>query len=272
MFVEKSPSQLLWIVHEASNAFDLVRFQQQCQLFFTEFLYHEFYLFSFLQTLDIYILMCKPFQYKEFCKRSHVLKLILKGSIFCMLIESEHLFTISSNLYFAFVYDTKTIFMAMYKQQQIQIWISYLVAVKFLIVKIVYFISVAKMVFSIRKSFDESSKLTSKTSSVSVKRRVSNFALIPVFINILFGIHEGLYHFSTIFVAVNMSQKNFRCSEIFIIRKDVVVCLTAINLTIGSIIYFIGYNALYAKLRENWCRSSRTEVHEADGEINENCP
>ena len=254
MFAEKSVFQHMLILHEATNAFDLVSFHHQLQTLFTAFLYHEFYLFSYLQTLDIYVLMCKPFQYKEFQKSSHLLKLIFKGSLFCMLIVSTYLIRIPIKLYLASVYDAKTIFRAMIRKMLISKWIVYIDEVKFLILKIVHFVSVAKMAYSIRKCFDESSKLVTKNSNHTLKRRVCNFALIPVLINILFGIHEGIRCFSNIFQAVKLPQKNFNCSEDFIIKRDVVVCLTAINLTIGSIVYFVGYNALYAKLR-GLCRS-----------------
>ena len=234
-----------------------VRFVRHWYEFVSYFIYHEYYLFSFLQSLDIYVMVCKPFQYEEFTEIANLLKIILKGSLLIFVLVSDCLVKILVDYFFSTMYEIKDLHRTRGQKYRIILSIECVNVANYIVLKVAYSVIIVRMALSVRRSLAESSKLTGQRSKHDMQRRLFRFTLIPVFLNLFFSFQEISSVIAKIYHAFNPTN-SLNCLPFILVTKKFVVCLTATNITFGTLVYFTGYLALFTNVRRTFSCGTKT--------------
>ena len=236
-FWRSSNSDYSDIVDNAQN----MRFGESLSDFFRDFFQWEYYFLSLLQSFDIYVLICKPFQYHDFAKYDHILKIVSMGTLSCFLLASDQVALTLISCIYSPISDPQNL----PKKIDISRWINVAHFGKQMMLKVGYTIAVVNMAKSVKQSLINSRNMANKNEKFYLHLRLFYFTLIPIFLNLLFATHEILSAMTAICIHNFCGKKlgNF-------IKSDLIACLTGANITTGTFVYFIGYFLLFSELRK----------------------
>ena len=238
------------ITYSILTARDIQNFGKSLSTFFLDFFRWEYYFLSLLQSLDVYVLICKPFRYNDFANNFKVLKMVSLGALACFIFSIDHIIVLLVNAFYLAENEREIL-----TKDDILRWLSYADIGKHVGLKVAYSVAVIKMALSIRKCLSDSSKLTDKSKSLNLHQRLFRFTLIPLSLNFLYATHEGLDIYNIICKYSDYVRKYKTFQPGMFIKPDIIACLTATNIFMGTLIYVIGYFSLFSELRKICSRS-----------------
>ena len=191
-----------------------------------------------MQSLDIYKLICFPFEYADFCNTRNFIKYLFMACCVSCLATIDHAAVVIINLYFKISSDP-TKFMVEIQRHEIIHSLRFLTIFKLALIKIVLLVANLKLVVAIRKSLNESVDISGRKKQSS--KRLLFFSLLPLCFNILFSIHELL--------AIVFSFKTYDGKEAFV-SDEVIMNLTIVVLTLQPLSYLAAYFYLFPGLRK----------------------
>ena len=150
------------------------------------FIDYMFYFLTLMQTIDVYILVCFPFNYANFEKKANKAKWLLGGTLICLLLQGDQLFLASYRVYQFLEGNVKMLHHMHSEEVMTPIMNNVFIihTVKFVVIKITYFTVVTRLAFSTRAGLRESARLSERPDNLP--QRIFYFALIPLFISALF--------------------------------------------------------------------------------------
>ena len=222
--------------------FDLSVILNKVSLFFSQYLFAQYYFFSLIQCMDVYIMVCKPFDHEEFSRKTHLCTLMSKGCLACLLYSSQHLIA----MVFPIVLPLKHSHTAFLVRMNIKWWMNVFHVVKLFLCKVIYTMVVISMAKTISTSLKESNELGNHQKNKTVHQRLYRFALIPIFLNFVFLPYEILKSFFSFYY---FEMKD--CSGSFFPMKVTVHIFHVITLSAASGISYAAYVFLFTNLRKS---------------------
>ena len=214
--------------------------------FIQTFFCHFYYFLSFMQTLDMNNMVCKPFDYKKFCKPRKIIQYLSVGVLACFASAMDDLIhlivsfvRISDDSFFHETGQFLTYF-------SIRDGIDTFSLVKMILLKMIYTGFIIKLSWDTKKALNESAKMAGESAKHSLYRRLFGFSLLPLCLNLLFIIPEAIAESKS--VKNDMIWINCQQNGIFE-RVDVKMGILASMVTCGSFSYIIAYVALYSNVR-----------------------
>ena len=197
-----------------------------------------------MNSVDLYMMICRPLKYDDFRETRNVVKMIAIGSGVCILINCEHVALILlDTLYSSNV--ANVILERFHLTEKIILGIHIFSAVKIIITKGIYSIAVIKISLMTRNGLRQSAKMSNNNKNKeNAHRRLFIFSLIPLFLSILFTANEVL------FVVKSILRTDNLCYPHWIFRHDVTFGISASFFTFGSLVYFGGYLILFPQIRQ----------------------
>ena len=207
---------------------------------FRYFANNMFYFLSLMQSLDIYVMVCKPMAYTDFVQKRNVMKNLFIGTVISFLLASEKIMDLLFTLYYQYGGYHHDRFL-LHKNMHFAIHLFILVA--FIIAKIIYSLAVVRLAFFTRAGLLESSRMSKKKGNLH--KKLFLFTLIPMILCMLFTVHEVLT------LANEIKPIN---SVIF--SEQVREGLSSFMLTVGSCAYYFIYLILFSQVRDVFmCKS-----------------
>merc|ERR1712074_174923 len=170
---------------------------------------------------------------------------------------SDCLVKILVDYFFSTMYEIKDLHRTRGQKYRIILCIECVNVANYIVLKVAYSVIIVRMALSIRRSLAESSKLTGQRCKYDMQRRLFRFTLIPVFLNLFFSFQETSSAFAKLYHAFN-STNSLNCLPFILVTKKFEVCLTATNITFGTLVYFTGYLALFTNVRRTFSCGTKT--------------
>ena len=236
------------------------RMASHAKHFFESFFNHLAFFLSFMQTIDVYKMVCEPFKYIEFARKEVVSKYIGMGICICIALNIEELIGVCVWAG-SWAYNTSddgfdgvAHFMEL-KNGVIFYILMYNVTKSFL-VRIVFAIVVSRLAFLVRKSLLETSQVGGELTDEkkALYSRLFYFCLIPLFLNFLFLIPEVLFAVSNIFV----SYRDDCFYPAFFRKKNVLMVVLQSSFALGSLTYYFAFIALFPAVRNTFLCTTRS--------------
>ena len=199
-----------------------------------------------MQSLDINVMICNPFDYAQFSKWRKVMKLFSLGALTCFMLGFDDLVPIIV----ALVRLNKRL-MAFDKEllssyQSILYKLDAFGLAKMILFKIIFTGVVAKLSWNTKKSLDESANMAGDKAKHALYRRLFVFSLLPLFLNLFFVIPEAISEGSS----YDLDNIRTDCKSIgFFERMDVKLCGQALLIPLGSLSYIVAYTTMYPNIR-----------------------
>ena len=203
--------------------------------YMTNCFYFKIYIYCLMQSLDIYKLICSPFEYADFSNTRNFMKCLFIACCVSCLAAIDHVAVI--NLYFSS--EPAKIIEELKSHQSILHSLRLFTIFKLALIKTLLLVANLKLVVAIRKSLNESVDISGRKKQSS--KRLLFFSLLPLCFNILFSIHELL--------AIVFSFKTYDGKEAFV-SDEVIMNLTIVVLTLQPLSYLAAYFYLFPGLRK----------------------
>ena len=234
--------------------YDLREIGDQISFFFSQYLFAQYYFFSLIQCMDVYVMVCKPFDYEEFSRRTHLCTLKLKGVLACLLYSSQYLIAMVLPILLSSEHSPH---IALLKRMDIKWWMHVFYVVKLLLCKLIYTMVVMSMAKMIKTSLKVSNELVNNQKNLTVHKRLYKFALIPVFLNFFFVPYESLNAFFSFYY---FGKKDCSDETLFSLKVTVQI-LHVFTLSAASGISYGAYVLLFSNLRkslrcDHWLKSN----------------
>ena len=209
--------------------------------FFQDFCYYEFYFLAWMHSWDMYEMICNPLKYADFCKKLHLIKVILSGTGVCALLACTNIVNMTIAIILLTFNDGLD--QSVLKYNNITDGINIFDIIKTVILKVVYSVVITRLSLSSKSGLDQSSKMASnQNDQKSIFKKFFYFSLMPIFINILFLIHE--------IPDATFSVFNESTCGSHLVRVDIRFCLTTSAVTIGLLSYLFSFLILFPKIRK----------------------
>ena len=249
VFSDEDDASLTELQFEHAS-FDHRSAAQAATTFISEYLHTQYYFFSLVQTLDVYVMICKPFDYKEFSGKKNLCVLMLKGCLACLLYASLKIVAIAS----PFIWSIKeTHYHRLFlKRMNVKWWISVVHVAKLVIGKLVYTVVIWVMAKSINKALKESAEMKNQ-SNQTIHKRLFRFALIPLFLNFCFLPYEAVTAYIPFY-----SHGKTDCAG----KSLVPILLGAqiaevASILVASMLSYAAYMVLFSNLRQSFFCKNR---------------
>ena len=231
---------------DAVNAKDMV-IHKKVISFFKSVFYLLYYFLSFMQSFDLYTMICNPFQYADLIEKNLIWKYLSWGCLLCLVLASDDLWIVAVAL--CWFQDTLMYMNEFEKFNEIADNIDKFTIGKMTLIKIVYAVAIVKMSWKTKNALEESSKMVGSKAKTKLHRRLFYFSLIPLFLNIVFSIPESfdLLH------QRRQTNMNLDCfTEGWHQRDDVKMILMGLALPMAIISYIVAYLIIFPKLRASF--------------------
>ena len=209
--------------------------------FFAEFANSEFYFASMMHSYDFFIMICHPFDYAEFQGRK-VWRLIFLGTLVCFVFSVEYLVCLIVNISCSdgLYYKKECIIWV----QDARVIIAIYTAIKTIILKIVYFVTIKKLASKTKKALDESAQMKPDHNQRDLHNKLYTFTLIPIFLNFLYLFHEVPF----LVVAIISCMMKVSAKISYILQ-----CVKGGMFTLGLVTYVGAFVTLFPKIKESLC-------------------
>ena len=232
------------LTEAVGRGFDMSVIGKTISIFFSQYFHAQYFFFSFIQSLDAYNMVCKPFNYKEFSCKIHLCVLMMKGCLVCLLYSSQHLISMVFPLAMSLKDFDRLAFI---RRMNIKWWMNVFDVVKILSCKVVFTVVVLLMAKKIKTNFKESDELVNNQRNKTVQKRLFRFALIPIFLCFIFLPYEGLNAFYSFFY---FGITN--CSYVSLFPMKVAVQIfRVVTMVAASFISYAAYVLLFSNLRKS---------------------
>ena len=204
-----------------------------------------YYFYSFMQSYDVYVMVCKPFDYAHFSESSAIMKYMLWGSAFCFLFACDSLVNLAIEIVFTvegtdlkgYTYRGLPVGGLHYDYDSLRVLFCLRIVgfVKLIILKLAYSVAVVRLACLTRKSLLESlqiSKLNRK-----LHQTLFYFTLIPLFLSVMFSVHE---------VMILFNRLNW-----VLLGDHIVIGVQSTVVAFGSLFHFFGYIIISPTIRKN---------------------
>ena len=190
------------------------------------------------------MMVCKPFDYKEFCKKEKLIKNLFIGAGFCLIASSDQLVELAFEIYYTAMDDEKDPSIGMilrFSHKNIHFGIDVFNFVKIMVTKMVFSVAVARLAWLTRSGLITSDR-TSKRNT-RMYNRLFYFSLIPLFLNVIFTVHEVLN------LLVPILDTENPLSTIPFPDESVIARIQVSVITFGSLTYCMAYLILFSNVR-----------------------
>ena len=204
------------------------------------FAYYNLYFMSLMQSVDVYKMICKPFDYNEFC-RGKLMKYISVGACMCLLASSDQIVSWYFGLAFMDLISNESL-QAAVAEQKAYFGLSVFDFLKTILIKILYSWAAIRLAWLSRAGMKESSKMSKRQSTICV--RIFYYSLIPLFLSLLFSVHE-------VFLLLKpfIGRRSYLEINIYFPKDDVITGIQVSVITFGSLLYCIGYVILFPNVK-----------------------
>ena len=214
---------------------------------FQSFFLNTQYFLSFMQSLDVYQMVCNPLLYAEFCTKSNVIKYLGVGVVVCFVLVLEDIIEmIASGV---IITDPKEL-MKMGPQMIEYINFVDILAkyrlVKFIVAKVIHSGVIIMLAAKTKAALNQSVEMTQDKKKSQLYKRLFIFTLIPLGINFWFLFPELLNVIWPLSTPLNKAAY-----RTFFLRKDVRAYIHASMTAIASFTYFVAFPLLFPKIKES---------------------
>ena len=221
-----------------SLSINQVRLLQCCLELAQTFSYHKFYFLSLLQSIDVYVMICEPFRYEEFCKK--LLKYLTIGAGLCLVTASEQMVTLFFELYYIALRNDRGLYVQIgyhRTHENFFVGLSVFSFVKAMLIKLAYSLVVVRLAWLTRAGLINSNRLLNRNSNLHV--RIFYFSLIPLFLSAISTVHEVL----ELYLGISKDENSLP-------GHHIITGIQASVIMIGTFFYCGGYLILFSNLRK----------------------
>ena len=206
--------------------------------FFMDLFHFEYYFLSLMQSMDIYVMVCKPLEYHTFCTKANLCKHLSIGFMMGALLAGDNMLLFTIHL----VFSKK--FMQNYGEFLFKLPFGFDVynVVKVILPKIIFSLMTSRMAFMTRERLIESAEFSQNQKVVVLQKRLFIFSLLPLFLNIL---NLGPETLDVMYDMVWNQCNGDSDSLIFQIR----ICLNVLVFALNNFVYLMGYFVLFPNVR-----------------------
>ena len=217
---------------------------------------YQFYLTSLMQSMDVYKMVCSPFDYKEYSSMKNLIKQILVGTMVCLALCLD---TVARGFLLpAVIHGGHG---GQSKAGSIAKGIAVVEVVKTVSFKILYSIAICRLAYMTKKGLSQSFEISQDAKRKRKHQRIFYFTLIPFFLNLVFVGQEVMdWDFQTLgkivtqdialseYISQNMGNINGSASQI----------VRLVLFSLGSFAYTIGLFILFPHVRKMYvCHSQK---------------
>ena len=208
-------------------------------LFMANFFYFGCYIIGFMQSLDVYQMICFPFEYKDFCETRNIIKCFLIGCCFSLLAAVDHGIAVLVALAYKIGSESDPYSIALqWKSHGNILWGLHIFAtLKQALIKTVLLAANSMFVIAVRRCLNES--VTTSGRQKRLYDRLYKFSILPVCLNLIFSVHEAL--------SITYSFTYDDGYETFL-SEGVIMSISVVVLTIQSLSYLAAYFYLFPGL------------------------
>ena len=204
-------------------------------------LYFGLYYLSLMHSVDVYVMICRAFDYESFRKRRNIMRMLIVGGVFCVLMCIEDPVRMSYEYRFlSFDIDHDLYF---YEKLMHGIW-CFSIA-KLCLLKTVYAVIVAKIGSAIKLELDSSLEIMSNAKRASIYQSLKSFVYIPSLINVILLSHDIPYFASSYFYLRGYCEP----ANYFYQDKGTLHNISAFGFALASFSHVLGYLFLFPKFR-----------------------
>ena len=205
---------------------------------------YMYYFLSLMQSYDVYVMVCKPFDYAEFTKKCNVAKYFIGGLAFCFVIACDSFANLAFEIFLAIqgTLDGQTSRERYFNlHENVRYGMGIFGIVKLIMLKLAYSVAVVRMAWLTRESLVRSSKISKLNRGLH--HHLFYFSLIPLFGSVLFTGHE-------LMISLKM-VKWIKVSDF------IIICIQSSIVAFGSLFHFFGYILVFPLVRKKiMCQSS----------------
>ena len=231
-------------------------FANELMKFLRMYCYYIFTITSCLNSDDIRMMICHPFEYSDYSKTLNVVKRVLIGTLLSLFLCIDTLANIALLTWSYTMYESNRL-MEHFSIRAIrsgvkspQNIITYISIVKTILFKLVLGVVVTRMALMVKRSLAESRRLASKRSN-----NILTFILFPVFNSLLYLGHDATLLVNSFSLPCEFGV--FTVADTTV-RDDFVHIFSATIFFIGYLFNnCLCYLTLLSKLRESCCCKSR---------------
>ena len=218
--------------------------------------YYGMYFLPFLQSFDVYMMICKPLNYAGFWNKKRISIYLLIGFIACAFFFVEDVVKFGMDIY-AHVCGFDPVALIM-QRMTYYYRISIYSAVKTCFAKLLYAFGIGRMSFLVRNSLNESLRMTddNRRGRAALFKRLHCFCLIPQIVNTLNILPETLF----LIAKVEEHKRKGCASEKFFDKTETIVLVRLIFFSFGSFAYYFGFLFAFPKVRKIFlCKNTAKE-------------
>ena len=213
--------------------------------FLQSFIYHNFYFLSLMHSIDIYIMVCRSFQYKKFRSTNFGLKMLAMGACFCLLAIADELVALIRVVMLITIYGI---------YEDIESAVKFLKAsnifhlVKLCVFKVSYAIAVGRLAQLVRKQPVHSMALAANIDRKSRYTSLVAFVCVPLLMNVVFVGYDVtiFWRFFSLYVGEMIYG-----GESFGSDASDALSVRIFVFTANSFIQTISFFVLFPKIRES---------------------
>ena len=201
-------------------------------------LYCDFYFFSLMQSVDVYVMICHSFEYEGFTKTRNIVKITAIGASLCCLGCVDNL--VRTSYEYMFLQDIIDYDYDFLRRMLRGTW--YFAIVKLGVIKIAYAVTISKIGYAVKSKLDASTELMRNDERVSLYQSLTKFVYIPLITNFILLGHDIPYLANLYLISYSVCDSNIS-SNIGFWQN-----MSAIGFTIASFSHVLGYAFLFPKL------------------------
>ena len=226
-----------------------------------EFFNAAIFFLAFMQTWDVYKLVCDPFKYVEFARLGNIIKYLGWGFLACLLMQSD----ILTNLLLG-VFDTSSEMSDYIRQHNgVQFGLELFGFIKLVVARLVFAVVLCRLAVLVRRSLQESSRVEGEQQGRAKKvlyRRLFYFCLVPQFFNILYLVPKILATIFRCLGANPMAIEEADCYTMDDFRTAKLMnIISECSMALGSLTYYLAFVVLFPHVRNTlMCKSKNNLV------------
>ena len=216
------------------------------QLFQSFFLYTQYFL-SFMQSLDVYQMICNPLFYAEFCSNNNVFKYLGVGlGISFALVLEDLIEVIAVCVVFTNPKELLAPGSQYVRYNNIANVVRKYSLVKFIVAKVIYSGIIITLAAKTKAALNQSEEMKQDKKKSQLYKNLFIFTLIPLGINFWYLFPELLDEIWPLTRPFNNAR-----GRTFFLRKDTRAYIYATMTTIASFTYFVAFPLLFPKIKES---------------------
>ena len=208
------------------------------------FAYYEYYFATMLHSVDLYVMICNPLNYDTFRETGNVMKIVAIGSAICFIANCERLAELFVHIIFPDIIADE-IEQNYFFKQSLRQGIDIFNIVKYVLLKLIFSVAVAKMAVLTRTGLRQSAKMSNNKTKQSTHHRLFIFSLVPLFMSIFYTVSE-------VFLIIHpiLKTENNECTKHWFYREGIQFSISATLFMIGSFLFNGCFFLLFPKVRK----------------------